>query len=502
MNLTNLFNFNYLKQNVKKSKVILSIFIGLIPILNTIILIMEFDNNNNQVFNFQNISVINYIGIYFLPIIVSICLFNYVYKKKSVDFINSMPITRKSIFVTNTIFGIIIFLAMLIINIILLKVLTLIFGIQIPFMMFIDYLWFWFVVYMFVFSATNLAMSVSGNAITQIVLTLLIIFLVPFTTSFMKTINSQYKDVYLECTSDECMMESYYCYDNLECAVNKQLNLYKMYDARKIKKTNYTSPFAFINVFSYNNSSSIINFISVVKMIILTIIYIVLGYIMFLRRKMEVSETSFKNIHVHNIVRSLTLIPIIAIFYEILKEENLISIIFVLVLMLVYYFVYDLLTKKSINHIKISLIYFVLATTIITTTYGIVDKVGNEEDENILKYNDIKEIAIKLPNSYNEDKIYVNDKNILSTVIKSQSDMDMGIYVTSYIKTKNNEEYEIRNYLSKENYNKVLTLLSNNETYSKNYKQINNDKIFAVSVGRKIYSKKDSKKILDLVMKH
>ena len=139
MNLMKLFNLNYLKQNFKKSKVILSIFIGLIPILNTIILIMNFNNNYNSVFGFGEISIINFIGVYILPVIISICLFNYIYKKKSVDFINSMPISRKSIFVTNTIFGILIFLSMLIVNIILMLVLTLIFNIPIPFVMMVDY---------------------------------------------------------------------------------------------------------------------------------------------------------------------------------------------------------------------------------------------------------------------------------------------------------------------------------------------------------------------------
>ena len=75
MNLMKLFNVNYLKQNFKKSKVILSIFVGLIPILNTIILLMNL-NNNNFVFGFNEISIINFIGVYILPIIVSICLFN------------------------------------------------------------------------------------------------------------------------------------------------------------------------------------------------------------------------------------------------------------------------------------------------------------------------------------------------------------------------------------------------------------------------------------------
>ena len=104
MNLMKLFNINFLKQNFKKSKVILSIFIGLIPILNTIILIMSFNNNGNYVLGFTEVSIINFIGVYILPVIVSICLFNYIYKKKSVDFVNSMPISRKSIFITNTFF--------------------------------------------------------------------------------------------------------------------------------------------------------------------------------------------------------------------------------------------------------------------------------------------------------------------------------------------------------------------------------------------------------------
>ena len=149
MNLMKLFNLNYLKQNFKKSKVILSIFIGLIPILNTIILIMNF--NSGYILGFSHVSIINFIGVYVLPIIISICLFNYIYKKNSVDFINSMPISRKSIFVTNTIFGLLIFLSMLIVNLLLMSALTFVFNIPIPFMMMIDYLWYWFIIYVFSF---------------------------------------------------------------------------------------------------------------------------------------------------------------------------------------------------------------------------------------------------------------------------------------------------------------------------------------------------------------
>jgi len=342
MNLMKLFNINFLKQNFKKSKVILSIFIGLIPILNTIILIMSFNNNGNYVLGFTEVSVINFIGVYVLPVIVSICLFNYIYKKKSVDFINSMPISRKSVFVTNTIFGILIFLSMLIVNSLLMILLTFIFNIPIPFSMMFDYLWYWFIVYIFSFSATNLAMTVSGNAITQIVVTLLLIFLLPFTHLFTTELSRfEYSNrTYIECDKDECIPKEYYCYDDLECNINKKANIYEL-NLDKEYRNNYTSLFGYLTTLLYGNKVSIINSVSIIKMIVLSIVYIILGYILFVKRKMEISETSFKNIHVHNIVKSLTLIPVVAFSYLLCKEAGLFEMLFVIIVILIYYFVYD-----------------------------------------------------------------------------------------------------------------------------------------------------------------
>ena len=48
MNLINLFNFNYLKQNLKKSKGALAIFIGIIPIINILTLFLMSDNNHSN----------------------------------------------------------------------------------------------------------------------------------------------------------------------------------------------------------------------------------------------------------------------------------------------------------------------------------------------------------------------------------------------------------------------------------------------------------------------
>ena len=503
MNLTKLINTNYLFQNLKKSRTVLAIFLGLIPILNTIILIMTLTNNPNYILSFTEISILNLIGIYILPIVISTCLFNYIYKKKSVDFINSMPISRKSIFITNTISGIMIFTIMLLVNAILIWAVTAIFNAPIPFMMLFDYFWFFLLVYIFTFSTTNLAMTISGNAITQIVVTLLLLFLVPFTSLYISELykSNTYYDVLLECNEEVCKPEKYYCYDNLDCTLNKQLNRYHN-NLTPISKYNYTTPFSLVSSI-ITNENTLINKVSIIKMLILSIIYIILGYYLFLKRKMEISETSFKNPHLHNLVKSLTLVPMVAISYFIFKEEELIFSIFIIVIMLIYYFIYDLITKKHIQNIKLSCLYFTATLIILTGIFYIAD--NQKEQTNIVKYSDIKEIAIDIGYIAGKDtrnKIYIDNKELKSILVKSMLNDETHYYnsFTTYFKTSNNREYKTYITLNEENYNKILTLLSKEKSYINYYKNINPNETYAIiKIGDKIYKKAAAKPYLNLL---
>ena len=501
MNLMKLFNINYLKQNLKKSKVVLSIFIGLIPILNTIILLMMITTNRNYVMDFFEVSTINLIGIYVLPVIISICLFNYIYKKKSVDFINSMPISRKSIYFTNLISGILIFTSMLLVNVIVILVLTLIFNLQIPFMMLIDYFFFFLLVYIFVFSITNVAMSISGNAITQIIVTVILTFLIPFTSSYYNLmISNNVNQTLIECNEKECIPDKYYCYDNVDCNLNKQLNRYEI-RLNKVENNNYTTPYALLygNVVSNHN---IINFASIIKMIILSIVYIVLGYFLFLKRKMEVSETSFKNMHTHNIIKSLTLVPVMALVYEIFKTENIVFIIFIAIILLIYYFINDLITRKNITHIKLSLLYFIITIVSLTCIYGIID--NYDKDNKVLKYTDFKEVSINLFGYSNNDtdKLYIKDKEVINLIIKemlSEREDNYTKYLTVFLKTNDNKQYKNYLHISNEKYKELVNLLSKNKDYVNYYKNIDIDNIYALKLGDKLYNKKEAQDYLELI---
>lgn len=503
MNLMKLFNNDYLLQNLKKSRTVLAIFIGLIPILNTILLIMILTSNSGNILTFGQISIINLIGIYILPIVISICLFNYIYKKKSVDFVNSMPISRKSIFVTNTILGIMIFAIMLLINVIFIYIVTTIFNVPVPLMMLFDYFWFFLLVYIFIFSATNLAMTISGNAITQIVVTLLLLFLVPYATFYVDELykSNTYYDVLLECNDESCNPDKYYCYDDLDCAINKELNRFHN-NLMPITKRNYTTPFGlFYNVIM--GDITIINLVSVVKMVILSIIYIILGFILFLKRKMEVCETSFKNIHVHNLVKSLTLVPMVSIAYSILEDVELIFSIFVIVILLIYYFVYDLITKKNIQNIKLSCLYFVITLISLTTVFSIA--YNQETKTNIVKYSDIKEIAIDISNysgRSDTSKIYIKDQELINLMVKSMLNEESAYseYITTYFKTSNNREYKTNIRLTENAYDEMLDLLSNNKEYVSYYKNIDLNEVYTVvQIGNQLYNKKEAKPYLELI---
>lgn len=506
MNLMKNFNLNYLIQNLKKSRTILAIFIGLIPILNTIILIMILTTNKSYVLGLGEISIINLIGIYILPVTISICLFNYIYKKKSVDFINSMPISRKTIYITNTIAGILIFTSMLLINTILIFITTKIFASPIPFIMLLDYFWFFLLVYIFVFTATNLAMTISGNAITQIVLTLLILFLVPYTSFYINTlkeINGKTEITKFECNKEECMPNKYYCYDSSECELDKELNRYRV-SLFEDKTTNYTTPF---NIFAslINVNSSIINTTSVIKMLLLSIIYTIIGFILFVKRKMEVSETTFKSPHIHSLVKSLTLIPMISLAYLIVKGEAPIFIIFTSIILLIYYFIYDLITKKSIQNIKLTLLYFIVTLIVITTSIVIID---NKETNKILKYTDIKEVSINLENDYRyftstNKKLFTKNKEIINLVTTSILNHEDSYqeYLTVNLKTNTNKEYRVNVGLTEKNYNKLLELLETEKDYLNYYKNINQDKIYALKIGDKTYNKEESIPYLNLINK-
>lgn len=342
MSLTKLFNKNYLLENMKKSKGALILFSTLVPILSGIVLIANSSNNANSyrtgILSGTDVSIINILGMYVIPVILSIILFGYVYRKTSVDFINSMPINRKSIFITNTIGGIVLILMMQIITVIELLICSavlknIVIFPQVAISSFIVLT----ISYIFVFTVTNVAMSISGNSLVQIVVTALILFLIPFCDSVCK-------GVFFEADSRVEYAESI-------IAGEQVLNDMPI---NKIEDITYTTPYKMIAPTMFMIRGYDLKFYeitSIIKMIVLSIAYIILGKYLFEKRKMENNEESFANSYMHIIVKGLTLLPMIVIINAFWKSNVWVAMI-PIVMMIIYYFIYDLLTRKRIKFIQ------------------------------------------------------------------------------------------------------------------------------------------------------
>lgn len=418
MNLTKLFNFKYLMQNMKKSKMALTLFFIVVPIFTSLMII----TTQEEVLDFAELALINIFGMYIIPFIFSVCLFGYVYKKNSVDFMCSMPISRKAIFITNTIGGIALIVLMQLVTFLLTILLGAITEATIFTSMAFDILLFQTVGYIFVFMICNLAMSVSGNLLTQIVVTLLITFLIPFSTFFVVGYTA----------NDDAQLAN--DYGEMNVTFNKVLN--------------YTAPsLIFSGSYEYNT-------ISMIKMIVLSVIYFAIGLYLFNKRKMETAPESFEKTKTHLLVKGLTLAPFVVFLVSFIDYESFGIISILLAIIAVYYFVYDLITNKKVK-LKTNLIYLVMSVLVLFGSYVAILAIYDNYDAEL----NIASISRLTIESDYDFKFTVEDKELIKTILNSATSSSSKGSTWSRIEatTYGGRKYKRNLYL---NVNSVLSNLS------------------------------------------
>lgn len=456
MNLIKSFNFKYLKENIKKSKGLIMLLLIVVPLLTTLSTVL-FVNGENTVnlASERSINIINMLGMYIVPIGLSFALFGYVYRKNSVDLINSMPLNKQTIFVTNTVGGIILITLMQLVTVGLLFICGIacsnlvIFG-----KMLIDIFIVMWIGYIFIFIATNLAMAISGTFLTQLVLTMLILFLVPFITVTMKGdfFTTDYKII-------GASSEQYLSYASTSYYFSEPVHI----------------PLAFLETGDSYSSSSII------RTVVLGVIYLAIGLFLFKKRKMEDTEESFRNEKIHLFVKALTIFPMIVLL-NMVESENIVTI-FIIAIISIYYFAYDFVVKR-----KIKLISSILALVLtIGVSFGIAKGMEKFEEKVVepsrqININDIREVSINLDGRRSGSGSYfTNNEEIIKLIIKSLKEKlnySIGKDVESYsidhfpecsigisYKTKTGKVLNSNLSMYKEDFDKLIELLSKDEKY-------------------------------------
>lgn len=180
-----LFNINFLKQNLKKSKTLMIAITIIMPIINFCFMIISKTEDYADE-NFINMLEVNKyienIGLVIVPLALSIILFGYVYNKRKIDLINSMPISKKSIYITNFIGGILVILVYQV-----LFALSEIFAIatinaeifKFASMQILKSFAYYFAAYTFLFAAECLSSALVGNVVTSFAMTYADVLFVP-----------------------------------------------------------------------------------------------------------------------------------------------------------------------------------------------------------------------------------------------------------------------------------------------------------------------------------
>ncbi len=395
MSLTKLFNFKYFKENVRKSKSLLAFFLGCVPLFNILALVIAMISNKEITFlTFNNISLITFLGLYILPVVLAVSLFGFLFKRKSVDFVMSKPLSRKTIYFTNILGGIIILVIFMFINFMIYTLFGLFSDILIiPFALIIDYFVYFLISYIFMFLVSTLAITLVGNFISSIVIILLVLCLVPFlrTLPFILDLDN---NGYIYCSKEECKPTHYNCNA-------KDCGDYYNFTYTELPNLNEVAPLSILNSnIAYNEDA-------LIKMVVLSFIYAFIGFYTFIHRKMENNETNFKSEKVHYFVKCLTIVPFSLLVYITILEQTTVGVIISLALLFIYSIVYDLVTRKEIYKFLKSTFVTLAILGIYLGGYALYD---NHKNTSYLDASKIDKISF--------NGVEVTDKNLIYKLIK------------------------------------------------------------------------------------
>ena len=420
---------SYIKIIIRNHRTILLVMAIAILAFNMLAFYIHDTASNEYYSSYSNpysISVLVSVGItglFIIPLVLSCVLFNYVYKAEKLDLIGSLPMSRKRIYLTNILFGIGYIICIFAANLLIILGYAALKGsnlCSVP--LIFDANLVLCISYIVVFGACSLAACVSGNTITQIVVCILVLTIIPFFRIVTMTID--------------------YSCDEYQLVLNSQtIDLSR--NAIKVDSLGYfTYPYYLIAGSLVDSYLPIVNVKSIVYSIAASTIYFVAGYYMYAHRKMENVGTSFKDDRVHAFVKALTMLPMILYVYIILTgldEESSVVIPIViraLIPITIYYFVYDVVLRKKIK-LKNNLAYYIISVGAIYLLFTVLytPKIERYNNNNATKVyaEDIAYIEVQKNNEFLlsnrsyfdwsgfEDYKVIKDEKTISSVLKDIS---------------------------------------------------------------------------------
>ena len=430
MNLMKLINFNFIKENIKKSLGILLFLFFIIPIVN-ILYLFNMLNQQIYVINLIDLTKMTYFASFIFPVVIAYILNNYLFKQNSLDFYLSKPINKRKLFFSNILAGLLLILVLLIINVIVFSLFNLT-NLSIPFALLFDYFIYTFVLYSFIYIVITLAISLCGNFITALIVSIILIWSFPITLDVDKLLSENYTETYIKFKGDN--------------------NEYYVDHIKNIKHP-LTLPSSYILKKEFNTGD-------IIKTSLLSIIYIFAGYVLFKRRKMENITAGFKNESLHYVAKTISLLPFMLLNALFLKEKSIFTGLIITLAGIFYYLIYDLLTQKKLYKPLKSAIIFTWTYIILSICfYGIISAYNKKQVINCSDlttsnaYSEYLTTTVTsfdlIKNSFNNhsdtSELFNINNNSYQIIVPLSSDAFTSIHkndLSDYIKYINNASYK------------------------------------------------------------
>ena len=425
MNLMKLINFNFIKENIKKSLGILLFLFFIIPIVN-ILYLFNMLNQQIYVINLIDLTKMTYFASFIFPVVIAYILNNYLFKQNSLDFYLSKPINKRKLFFSNILAGLLLILVLLIINVIVFSLFNLT-NLSIPFLLLFDYFIYTFILYSFIYIVITFAISLCGNFITALIVSIILIWSFPITLDVDKLLSENYTETYIKFKGDN--------------------NEYYVDHIKNIKHP-LTLPSSYILKKEFNTGD-------IIKTSLLSIIYIFAGYVLFKRRKMENITAGFKNESLHYVAKTISLLPFMLLNALFLKEKTIFTGLIITLAGIFYYLIYDLLTQKKLYKPLKSAIIFTWTYIILSICfYGIISAYNKKQVINcsdLTTSNAYSEYLTTTVTSFdlikNSDtsELFNINNNSYQIIVPLSSDAFTSIHkndLSDYIKYINNASYK------------------------------------------------------------
>lgn len=394
--------------------------------------------------------------IFVLPVLVSILLFKYTNEEKSSSFIHGLPISKRKLYITNILTGIVMYVIPFLINLIIIILLNL--GEMGKYLQFADIMK-WFGVCMLyntiffafaTFIGTFCASKISHGILTYILMYapiggLAIASIIMESALFgFKGLSNNLEEFrgwpFIKIIEDFREMGSYYLSQTIK----------------------------------FETSTIIIYIASIIVML-------VLGYFIYKKRKLEITKEfiAFKGIRSFVKYVATFLVNLLSYMYfcDVFEENKIVTLLASFIITLIAYLIIEMILKKTYKVFK-SIIGFIVYAVLVTIGFVILNTGAFGYETRIPKAEDVQEVSFSVENETINFKEKQNIENVIDFQQKLVDEKKKGYteYTLEY-KLKDGKKitrkYAINNTLYKEELKRILT---SDEYYDGKIRQIQDAK--------------------------